>query len=67
LNDLKKEALILRAEKKIDDLISLQVLKIEALEESLKKEENKLRKLQSKRRFIYQEIDRNQIEKIVSD
>ena len=66
LSNFKKEAVILRAEKKIDELLELQVLQIEALENNLKKEELKLKKLQSNTRFIYQEINKNEIEKIVS-
>ena len=66
LNDLTKEALILKAEKQIDKLLDLDFLKISVLKENLIKEENKLKKLQEKRRFIYQEISHKQIEEIVS-
>jgi len=66
LSDLKKEALILKANKNIDELLDLEYIQIKALENSLEKEEKKLKKLQGRRRFIFQEIDSQEIEKVVS-
>lgn len=66
LSDLKKEALILRANKNIDELLDLEYIQIKALENSLEKEEKKLKKLQGRRRFIFQEVDSQEIEKVVS-
>jgi predicted transcriptional regulator len=66
LSNLKKEALILRANKKIDELLDLEYIQIEAIKNSLEKEEKKIKRLQGRRRFIYQEINSNEIEKVVS-
>ncbi len=67
ISKIKRDVLILKADKKIDEVLDLEYIQLEAYKKTLEREEKKIKKLQSKRRFIYQEIGSYEIEKIVSN